>query len=154
MRCQLCYHLVMKTQTITYYIANDGTKFTDEAKCVDYEFDAERIKEILEPLGPDPVLSGKDYITHDISTVLTVRNNFLTFAKSITNWGSFADHFDGAREQTEHNQTFVGRLIDDAGTPAVKKAWFRFMCIDMGTGREYSQPFYAFSAYDNRVGSQ
>lgn len=140
----------MKVETVTYYITDEGEKLLSESECRERERVNSRIRRILSPLGDRPALSGELYITHDTNLVYEVRNKFLSYAETVKDWGNLVDHFDAARRQRAHNQTFVGRLISDGDIAALNAAWYRFMCIDMHTGNEYSQPYYALQEYKRR----
>jgi hypothetical protein len=142
--------LCMRSETVTYYITDEGEKFLSESECRERERVNSRIRKILSPLGERPALSGELYITHDTNLVYEVRNNFLSYAETVNDWGDLVDHFDAARRQRAHNQTFVGRIIDDSNIPELRRAWHRFMSIDMHTGNEYNQPYYALQEYKRR----
>ena len=93
----------------------------------------------MSSLGPTPVLSGTNFITHDSALLLETRNKFLKLAK---NQYENDDLFDVQIEQEAHNQTMVGRIID---ITALSTPWYRFMCISMPSGKEYSKPCYAIN---------
>jgi hypothetical protein len=122
--------------------AEDGSVFSDYDDAYEYEALCQAVNVIMRQLGPSPVLEDNDYIEHESSTVLLVRDSFLRLAK--TQYEN-DDLFDVQIETTGHNQTMVGRIIDDSDNKILNSTWSRFMSINMTTGHEYSQPYYAMN---------
>lgn len=135
-------------KSIIVHIAYDGSRFDDQSDCERYERQCDELRRAIEPLGewrPRVDWRDNDYVQHDKDKALLARGRFLNACLPILG-DSAKPHIDAQIEQVEHNQTFVGRLIDDSMHKCMRHIWFRFMSMDPVTGREYSQPYYAIQA--------
>ncbi len=130
------------------YVADDGTVFRDQAKCLIHDKRVVEMAKIMSPLGKIPsnggcaFENGTGWIEHDRDTVIKVIKAILKMAKKTM------DHkwIDQTSADVEKiSPTWVGRLFDDSGDRILYGAWRRIMCIDMKTGNEYGQPYYALN---------
>lgn len=136
----------MRTEVITNYVADDGTAFPDEHKCLLYEGHCRKLAAIIEPLGLAPddceFANGEGWIQHDRHVVIDIVKNLLIFARDELyirhNW---VDKM--LEDPTKMHSGWVGRLIDDNGHKALYAAWARVMCINVESCREYGQPYFA-----------
>ena len=134
----------MKTETVTYYIADDGAKFTTEDGATAHEALTAEVAAILAPLAKRPTDTGLQFenghghIPHDADVLRAVRGELAELGQRVCptfdSWPAFADG-------TCH-PSWPGRFVDDCGPSALREPIYRFMCID-GQGREWGQPYYA-----------
>lgn len=138
----------MRTITVTQYVANDGKTFTDEAACLTHEHLLVDIAAIMAPMGRPfddannscTFANGHGWIEHDVAVVYRVAERLLDeIAKTVKHrW--VQETRDNIREV---NFTYVGRLVGELPDDTLYKAWLRICCVDIWTGREYGQMYYA-----------
>jgi hypothetical protein len=111
---------------ISKYVADDGTEFSCEHKCVAYEEDCAKIDEIMSVLKPRPETTscrfenGGGFLKHLGIDVINVRGSLLKIAKKYTShkW------IQGAIDGTSHISG-AGRLISE-----------------LPHNREFGQPYF------------
>lgn len=130
-------------EAIIKYKAKDGTEFTNEKNCIEYEQTIERVDRIMARLPKLPkddgcsFANGHGFIQHDKDVLISVWNDLLDeFLKKI-------DHQWLSESNMKAHPNYVGRLVDDYGIRPYSSSWYRMQCIDINTCKEYGQPFYA-----------
>jgi len=129
-------------KTISQYEAKDGTRFDDEDKCLAYELLCIELIEVLWGFK-DKELNGDEFIQHPQGSVREARNVAVDVISKALN---ISDDVANGAKSASHNQTIFGRYVDDSGNRACKKAWSRFMSMNVNNDREYSQPYYALNS--------
>lgn len=127
-------------ETITKYIAYDGREFTSECLCMDYESKCRVADTIVSELGERPddcdYQNGQGCLQHERDTFLRVRRKLLEQAQ--------IEHphkwFTQSIENESVHPSWAYRIIDEACTGRLSKAWFRIVCTD-GKFREWGQPY-------------
>jgi len=132
-----------KMKTITKYIADDKREFTNEADCVDHEWNCVHVESIMMGLPPSiddtKFSNGSGYIQHDRESLLEVRNKFLEFVKRYTKHEWIQQSID---KGFDAHPSWVGRILSESAPSSIAKHWYRFSCIDKDL-REWGQPYYA-----------
>lgn len=130
---------------IAKYVADDGSEFTSERKCREYEAHCKRVAQILKPLGPLPNLpacgfaNGDGYIQHDEQTFMKARVELLEQAKKFTTHKWIQESIDKGMDA---HSSYAARIIQECTTTALDRAWCRIQCVDRQF-REWGQPYYA-----------
>jgi len=123
-------------KAITQYKAEDGTVFSDENQCAQYEKTCKKLDNIMAFMGPVPRdkgctwTNGGGYIPHKPADVENAKNQLLVLARSM---GIDAQGFG-----------ILGRYLDDSGNKAMYSAWGRLFNCD-SQGREWGQGYYAYN---------
>lgn len=129
--------------TIIVFVADDGSRFDDEEACDRYEQEAALIAQALSGIGPRLELRSNQCRQHTRAGCFFAREKLI---EEVIKKRWSADEFPCLRRAAndiDPRSSFIGRLIDDGGGRALKVAWFRLICIDWETFREYSQPYFA-----------
>lgn len=132
-------------ETITKFKAYDGVEFTNSNKCEEYEKQSREVEAIIIQLPQKPELpgggfeNGKGYLQHNEELFMKIRSELLEFAKKFTDHQWIQQSID---KGTDVHASWAGRLIDECGINALRKAWNRIMCVD-SSFREWGQPYYA-----------
>lgn len=135
-------------KTITRYLADDGTEFTEEQACMGHEALCAEVRDLLAKLPPRPkkgkkaentFLNGRGYIQHDAATIWQVRDGLLRIAQNLTDDVSIKRALG---ERVCLHPGFVFTAIDQGCPDVVSKAWVRIMCVGSTTFREYGQPYF------------
>jgi len=137
-------------KTINVFVADDGSRFDDDAKCAEYEKQCAACAEIMARLPPKyddghcDFANGAGYIQHDATTLREVRDALTTLFESVYGPSPLAGNNWYAQDRNDHtvHASWVGRLIGDCGHRAFNAAWYRIYCCD-SKGREWGQPYYA-----------
>lgn len=125
-------------RTITKFVAADGREFNDSARCEMYERRLEIAAETMKVLGDRPTLGHWRYVQHDAKIVNAVKNELLDRMREAHPSWSWGD----SKNEDIGTGNIVGRYCDDNDSP-FKAAWWRLMCINLTSGREYDQPYFA-----------
>jgi len=126
---------------ITKWQADDGTEFTDEIVCLDYELLCGKVTKIMSafPVPPEGCVfaNGGGYLQLSEEVVTTVRNQILDLI------ATKIDHHwvEESRDPRIHT-SWVARLVGDYNIRPLSAAWERLSCID-NQWREWGQPYYA-----------
>lgn len=122
------------------YEASDGKSFDTEAECVAYETGTLLPCIRIDALLPRRSLDAGQYYQHNHDDVVSFRRCLwrLVQAKYAIGFPHWADKC----AEDIHPRSIVGRVLSDAGGP-LNGLWYRLMCIDLDTAREYQQPYYA-----------
>lgn len=127
-------------RAITRYESNDGENFATRAEAIarDNLVNACNVAMIVLPERRD-IDSGR-YVQRDRERCLQAKRNMLAVLRERFKSSDYKV-FDNPDDDI-HPSSFVGRLASECDGP-ISRAWSRLMCIDMATGREYDQPFFA-----------
>lgn len=136
-------------KTINVFVADDGSRFGDEARCVAYESQCAECAAIMARLKPLPkddgcrFANGGGYIQHDAATLKSVRDYLsLLFERTYGPMPTPENNWYAQTREKDADSSWVGRLIGDSGHRAFHDAWYRIQCCD-GQAREWGQPYYA-----------
>lgn len=128
----------MKEQTI--YIAEDNSRFDDQAACLRYEALCFQVAEALSPLGLLPpgcdFSNGSGYIQHTNPKGVATE-----IAKIILQHSDNVAAAQWLRGQDVHI-SWIARHAEGALGNCMDKALFRLQCINYTSKREYGQPFF------------
>lgn len=126
------------------YVAEDGTEFSTEAKCMVYENKLRKANDIMSNLKPLPkdshcdFANGDGYIQQDIDRAKVCAEAILELVKSCTG----EEIYDKAKGKAfECRYGIIGRYLCDNEHPA-NSAWCRLGCID-NNGKEWGQAYFA-----------
>jgi hypothetical protein len=130
-------------KAITKYKAVDGTEFSTEKQCLDYEKLIKNIEVIMSELPVIPkksmdFVNGHGYIQHDKKILRKVQVKLLELMKKYMKHEWIQQTID---DESIH-PSYVGRLVSDSGISPFYHAWSRFSCVDKNS-REWGQPYYA-----------
>lgn len=131
-------------ETIVKFKAPDGTEFTNEQECVDYELLIDKVNGIMSLLPGIPkddnckFSNGEGYVQHYKPDVRKAQLQILEICKKHIDHKWIQETID---DENVH-LSFVHRLVDDAGIRPIGQAWGRFMCID-SQSREWGQIYFA-----------
>lgn len=138
-------------KTITKFVANDGTEFTDPKDCAAYDELIRDVAALAGPLGPDPhdrrgcaFSNGDGYVWHNPQVVRRVGIALLRKASETcgatwkARFNELADKYD------EAHPSHAARWMDEVAPKPLAKAWARIYCIDK-QGREWGQPYYCMN---------
>lgn len=117
----------------TVFIAEDGSRFDDRARCEAYESNCRQINSIMEPLQEVEV-RGARYYQHHPSTAKAVANALTQFAVNLI--------IPERKDEEWSPYGLIGRFVDDSSNSCLRRAFGRICRIDIETGREYEQPYY------------
>ena len=144
----------MKAVKVTQYVADDGTVFDDEKRCLQHEALVKRlepIKKLLE-VGFDinhiNFANGSGYLQHDRDNFENAKRMLLEIALE-----SFEESDKGPYEwikttlekswdDSSIHPSWAGRAIDDGCPSPVKSLYYRLYCTDESY-REWGQPYFA-----------
>ena len=128
----------MKSQIRVEYKAEDGRIFSTMAACERHETLLRKVVPVMAPL-PRIKIGTRQYYQHDPAALTAVWSDLweLVLEEHGESWPEWKKY----SAEEVHPQSIVGRVLSDYNTP-LYDAWYRFMCIDMDTGREYNQPYY------------
>lgn len=133
--------------TVTaYFKAKDGTEFKNEEDAINHEKLLDKIDNIFFRLGKPQSLKSTEYIQHDLSVCLDVKEEFYDFVKK--EYGKYDYPSMKYPSRDIHPLSFIGRLLDDIGGPC-RLANHRLCCINWDTGREFQQPYFAMNGPDD-----
>lgn len=123
------------------YVADDGTRFDNEENCRRYEHICRKINLIMQDLRP----RNNEYnlaVWQDITIVKNAYKNFMSICADIL--PDFAKTFEKCASGARH-QSQASYIISDfwQDFPILDNVNYRFECIDMNTGVEYEQPYFA-----------
>lgn len=130
---------------IIIYEARDGEEFYDKTKCQNYETVLDKIDEIMSELRDDSNVSCSVAIRQNVETVKKVLNRFLLeVCEPAFSDSEYKKWIQEVADGTRH-MSYVARLLSDNRSKgkAYYHTCFRFMCINMESGIEYEQPYYA-----------
>lgn len=131
-------------KTVTRYVSEDGSEWTNEADATARDELIVEVKDIvaLLPVIPDRLLAGGDaYYQHLPADVLKVQADLAR--AYLKRWSDCNGHIEYVvHAQKPAGLTLFGRILDDfdAARP-ISRAWHRIMCID-DEFREWEQPYY------------
>ena len=131
----------MKTETVTEYVAKDGTRFKDAILAQAYEDELTKVEPIL-AIIPDSKVEGGFYVQHNVAFLRTIKRRLWEvvlskYGKSYPKWKE-----KDADEVSPFSM--VGRVLDDCGGP-IANAWGKLMRFNFDNGREYEQPYFALN---------
>lgn len=128
--------------TIIKYVADDGTEFSQQKDCLEYENLAEKIKDIMSALPSRPsntdFSNGRGYIQHQKTAFNKAKKELIDI---VADWFG-VKHLKKEKPENVHPMCIIGRYIDDSGNRAMNSAWYRIQCTD-SQYREWGQPYYA-----------
>ncbi len=131
-------------KTITKYIADDGTEFRDELKCLEHEALCSEIADVMSvlPRRPDNdgcrFANGGGYIQHEAGTLMTVRDRLLRIAQRFTKDPSIQKELDGRAVHESHVQYAINAMCPKV----LIDAYNRISYTDPWTAREYGQMYF------------
>lgn len=129
-------------KSVVVFEAADGTRFATEQECLDYEHRAQLLDLHLGLMEDAPNVIPQDrYFQHDRENVEKAWCGVL--------FETFAELGGKALlpvAKIVEPSGYVGRVVDECGSPALKRAWHRFARINFETFREYGQPYYVAHA--------
>lgn len=139
----------MKPKQVTVWEAHDGKIYKTAEDCREHEALDASIAEILGTLKDRPEgLRDGDSIEQDPGKAGKACNDFLTLCQHHSDHRWFQQAVEN--EQLDTCRHGVGRLIDEMH-PLLRRAWFRFMCMDQHW-REWDQVYNAIQSRDGLLG--
>lgn len=128
---------------IEIYECGDGTRFDDEERAQRYEDTRVELRAVERKyLGPraEEVKRGKGTQEHPIENVIAYRKEICRIAGEYIPSSKWV--FDGCGDGTRHI-SHANRVVSDCDVKMLDVAFFRLNCINLSSGREYEQPYYA-----------
>lgn len=143
----------MNIINVTYYVAEDGQRFTVENECKAYEADLNKTNEIMSILGTnEPIINNSGIaIKHDPNVVkIAMRRFLLEVCKPAFSDSEYGKQIIQEVADGERHPSHVARFLDDTSYKGklYNNTFFRFECINMESGLEYCQPYYACNESD------
>lgn len=127
---------------ITIYEAN-GVRFDDLNSAIKYEDLCDEIECIMSRLEPrtEEIEDALDYGKQNIKVVEScIKDLCMLCAKIFPDYKQLFIEVANGDRHISH----IGRLLDDTHEyPILRETYFRFDCIDMKTGYEFQQPYFA-----------
>lgn len=133
---------------ITVYEANDGTRFDSEAKAEIHEQIIAEIEEAMMPLGDRIEITGGQFVRHGRVRFMEAKANMIRIIRKAT--GDQFGIFKNYQPDDIHPMSLAGRIVDDLGSKAIRKAWNRLQCINEN-GDEWEQPYFALNMVDGPI---
>jgi hypothetical protein len=134
---------------IIKWIAEDGAEFNSREACDEYERLCADVQEVLSKLPKIPDLpecsfeNGGGYLQHSEETIKPARDDILHLALKNGVGGTSIEKWITAMLNGEDvHASWPGRAIDECCPAPLRRAWYRFMCMD-SQWREWGQPYYA-----------
>lgn len=128
---------------IVIYQCEDGTRFDEEIDAARYEDMSERlsmVERLYLGVRDEKKMYAKEPLRHDLSNVMSFKENILkAAAEYIPKYKKLLLECASGSLHISHAQ----RIIGDYNLKMFDEAFFRLNCIDMNTGIEYTQPYYA-----------
>ena len=130
-------------EKLTIYKAKDGVRFDVEKDCAEYEKLIDRVEAVICKLRPHEDVDTMVAIQQNINTL---RDCFKTFLVDICAplFPSYGHLFISCAEGKTH-KSWPSRILADNDYPVLRYTMWRFECIDMETGIEYEQPYFAYN---------
>jgi hypothetical protein len=140
----------MESICVTQYKAFDGTVFTNQKDCLDYEVEFDKVKAILQRI-PSVKVQGQNYVQFDKNFLLQIKRDLFNivleyYGDSYPKWRKF-------NPDEVHPLSVVGRILDDCGGP-INNAWSKLSFFNFELGRKYEQPYYALHPEEARTSYQ
>lgn len=134
-------------KTITIYETDDGSRFEDPQKAIDYEYLCSAIDQIMSNIAPrtSDVDYGKDYIKHNPLKVEFAFNSFMYLCE--TTYPEYAKIFQEIREDKRH-RTHSYHIIEENDDKCMVNALNRFKCINFLTCYEVNNEYSANNIFD------
>lgn len=132
----------MRVSHEVWYVANDGSRHTNEADAVKRDALIVAVDAIMAPLGERVkdekcnFANGGGYVRHDPAVVRSVKG---ALGRLTMKEHSYIDPKGCAVEDV--HPSWWGRMLDGMSGP-LDRAWSRLYCIG-DDGREWGQPYYA-----------
>jgi hypothetical protein len=125
----------MKEIIIRQFEALDGSKFSTEEKCIDYEKILSLVIRLIKDLLPIPehdmsFLNGGCYVQQNIQVIENAKYNLTEYGNKILKINPPASF------------AWIGRYFDDSNNRVLYHAWNRLSNCDQ-LGREWGQGYYA-----------
>ncbi len=122
---------------ITKYQSNDGIEFSTVEECREHENLCDEIEAVMSvlPTGDTEVVNGCDYIQHNISDFMSVREQILKIAHRYTD--NFWIH--KSIEKDNVHPGHAKKIIDECCPVPIRNAWYRIYCTDKNL-KEYPIP--------------
>ena len=130
-------------ERLIIYKAKDGTRFNVKKDCLEYEKLIDRVNKVICKLRPHEGAGTMVAIQQNINTL---RDCFKTFLVDICAplLPDYAHLFFICAEGKAH-KSWPSRILADSHYPVLYHTIWRFECIDMETGIEYEQPYFAYN---------
>lgn len=129
-------------ETITIYVAKDGTRFDEKTNCEYYESIIDNVDRIMSRLRDNTDVSSVLAIKQDVSEVKSALEDFMRICGEVI--PSYR-HLFLQVGCGERHISHAGRILSDYSSsyPMLYDTFFRFECINEKSGIEYEQPYYA-----------
>lgn len=131
-----------KKKLIVYEV--QGKRFNTHQEARRYAIICNSINLIMDKLQPrtKEVEEGLAYLEHDPLLVRIVLRKFLLYCRRFM--PSFASWFVQVADGKRHI-SHIQRVLSDyeSDYPILYKSLFRFMCINIKSGHEFQQPYFA-----------
>jgi hypothetical protein len=135
-------------QTVTRFIADDGTMFDTFDNCADYENMCAKVKEVMLFLEPVPdetdFCNGSGYIQQSEKNYFTVKNCLLDIIAT-----KIKHPWVEETKTLNRHPSHIGRLLDDSNIKCLYQSWNRLMRIDSNF-REWGQQYFAIHGGENK----
>ena len=135
-------------KAITLYEANDGVRFELKCDCVNHEAFCDKVEEINKRLRKNEEIDGTLAIEQDLDVVRSAFKDLMELCAeefSQLDGRVFKEVASGHRYISQANY-----LLQEYSEqyPTLRRLFYRFLCIDMNTGIEYEQSYFAQNPQD------
>lgn len=130
----------LRTENVTYYVANDGTRFTSPKKCQEHETLSATVALAMFYL---PELPKSGFIQLEREQLFNVRRQLWKLV--LDKYGDSYPEWRKHNADDVHPMCGVGRVLSDGNSGPIEKAWARLGAVNFDNCRLYSQPFYALN---------
>lgn len=130
----------MKTELVTEYVANDGSRFRSKSECESHENEVALVAPTLAKLPVTPGLGNDEFVQHDKELLLRCKRNL--FALVLVKYGDRYTEWKQWNADKVHPASVVGRVMSESDGQ-IAKAWNRLAFYNFDLGREYNQPYFA-----------
>lgn len=130
-------------KAITLYEANDGVRFELECDCVYHEAFCDKVEEINKRLRKNEEIDGTLAIEQDLDVVKSAFKDLMELcAEEFPQLdGRVFKEVATGKRHISHADYLLQEYSDHY--PTLRRLFYRFLCIDMNTGIEYEQSYFA-----------
>ena len=133
---------------IILYEANDGVRFELECDCVYHEAFCDKVEEINKRLRKNEEIDGTLAIEQDLDVVRSAFKDLMELcAEEFPQLdGRVFKEVASGQRHISHANYLLQEYSDQY--PTLRRLFYRFMCIDINTGIEYEQSYFAQNPQD------
>lgn len=131
----------------------NGILFDDEKRCLEYEEYFNKCNELLNTLNPSNHISSNainvyeaEYVQQNIQDIINLQIKVLNLIKNY--YPDLKSTCENLLKDTNTNisGSILGRILSDYDKCPFDKIMRRLRCINIRTGKEYGQPYFAINS--------